>query len=495
MSDNHHKQHHQRYEKASEKSPPRLYLPDGTFIDIGADPGRSGRKDKLPMREIDFERLPDGRLAEIVEDPDDPKRTLLVVGRDDSYEVVESIRCEKEILVPISRQDELLRSVTLPRGVEAIRKRTEPGFIQSDDLVSLIFRFIQESIATDDLTVTMLTFFAVSTWFVDRLTVAPYLLVIGPPISGKTTLLNVLGLFCRRPLLVGDTSSAALYRTQSRIHPTLLLDESATQIGQSSSAQRHLLRVGSTHQGVARNGEIFDCFGAKVITALEPPNDSALISRCIPINMKIAIPQRRDLGGAEVQAHVDKIRQSLLRWRLNRWSSIRPVTVPGAESFSPRIQDLLSSLAAAAPPATGPILLLAYFKRIPEVVIEDRRTLLKRLLNSILSGMIHARINVTVDPTRSAYALVKNLTNNVNEELGLRGEQFQLSPEEVGHLLTALGLTNRDRTNSGMRLWLDSRSKMQIHLNQKHLGQEKLLMDCGPQIEKCPLCEEILSLV
>ena len=241
--------------------------------------------------------------------------------------------------------------------------------------------------------------------------------------------------------------------------------------------------------------EIFDCFGAKVITALEPPNDSALISRCIPINMKIAIPQRRDLGGAEVQAHVDKIRQSLLRWRLNRWSSIRPVTVPGAESFSPRIQDLLSSLAAAAPPATGPILLLAYFKRIPEVVIEDRRTLLKRLLNSILSGMIHARINVTVDPTRSAYALVKNLTNNVNEELGLRGEQFQLSPEEVGHLLTALGLTNRDRTNSGMRLWLDSRSKMQIHLNQKHLGQEKLLMDCGPQIEKCPMCEEILSLV
>ena len=122
MSDNHHKQHHRRYEKASEKSPPRLYLPDGTFIDIGADPGRSGRKDKLPTREIDFEQLPDGRLAEIVEDPDDPKRTLLVVGRDDSYEVVESIRCEKEILVPISRQDELLRSVTLPRGVEAIRK-------------------------------------------------------------------------------------------------------------------------------------------------------------------------------------------------------------------------------------------------------------------------------------------------------------------------------------------------------------------------------------
>ena len=153
--------------------------------------------------------------------------------------------------------------MTLPRGVEAIRKRTEPGFIPSDDLVSLIFRFIQESIATDDLTVTMLTFFAVSTWFVDRLTVAPYLLVIGPPISGKTTLLNVLGLVCRRPLLVGDTSSAALYRTLSRIHPTLLLDESATQIGQSSSAQRHLLRVGSTHQGVARNGEIFDCFGAE----------------------------------------------------------------------------------------------------------------------------------------------------------------------------------------------------------------------------------------
>jgi hypothetical protein len=493
MSENHHKKQRQRHAGTNEKSSPRLYLPDGTVIDIEADSGRSGCNGRLPTREIDFEQLPDGRRAEIVEDPDDPKRTLLVVGRDDSFEVVESIRCEKEILVPLSRQDELLRSVTLPRGVEEVRKRSEPGFIQSDDLVRLIFRFIRESIATDDLTATMLTFFAVSTWFVDRFIVAPYLLVTGPPVSGKTTLLKVLGLFCRRPLLIGDTSSAALYRIHSRIHPTLLLDESATQIGQSTSALRHLLRVGSTRQGVARNGEIFDCFGAKVITALEPPNDPALVSRCIPMKTKTAIPQRKDLDGPEVQVYVDKLRQSLLRWRLNQWSSIRPVTVPGAESFSPRMQDLLSRLAAAASSPMGHRVLLAYFKRIPEVVIEDRPTLLKRLLNSILSGMIHARINVTVDSARTACVLVKNLTNDVNEELGLRSEQFQLSPEEVGHLLTALGLNTRDRTSSGMRLWLDLRTKMQIHLNQKHIGQEKLLMDCGPQIEKCPLCEEILS--
>jgi hypothetical protein len=178
-----------------------------------------------------------------------------MVGRD-SFEVVESIRCKRDILVPLSRQDELLQSVTLPRGVEAVRKRTEPGFVESENLVRLIFGLIQESIATDELAGTMLTCFAVGTWFVGRLRIAPYLLVTDPPQSPKTTVLKVLGLFCRRPLFMGHTNSAALYRTQSRIHPTLLLEQSYTRIGRSSMAQRHLLRAGSTRQGMTRNGDL-----------------------------------------------------------------------------------------------------------------------------------------------------------------------------------------------------------------------------------------------
>ena len=115
---------------------------------------------------------------------------------------------------------------------------------------------------------------------------------------------------------------------------------------------------------------------------------------------------------------------------------------------------------------------------------------MQRLLNSILSAMIHARMDASGDRKCSAYTMIKNLTNNINEQLRLRGEETRLSPEEVGHLLTSLGLTNRDRTSAGVRLWLDSSAHRQIYLNWKTLGDEKLLGDYGPQVETCTLCED-----
>jgi hypothetical protein len=281
------------HKTSPEKPKLHLYRPDGSvhYIrpELSATKG-AGSSSALPTREVDFEQLPDGRLAEIIEDPDDPKRSLLAVGRDDSYELVKSVQSGKETLVPIPRQEELLRSVRLPRGIEGLRGMTTSGVVTRENVFFTVHNFIREHVAVKPEHAFVLTFFVVSTWFVDRMHIAPYLMIVGPPQSGKTTLLNVLALLCRRPLLIGDISSAALYRTVSRIHPTLLLDESTTQVGQSYRAQRHFLRLGSTRQGVARYGEMFDCYGAKVFAALEPPSDDALNSRSIIIPMLTANP-------------------------------------------------------------------------------------------------------------------------------------------------------------------------------------------------------------
>jgi hypothetical protein len=477
---------------SEEKSKLYIYLADESVHYIrpetSATPG-SRLSSGLPIREIDFEQLPDGRLAEIVEDPQDPKRTLLAVGRDGNYELVSSIKCDNEILVPIPRDDELLRHVALPRGVEEVRGRT--GVASPKILYSLLVNFIRERVAADPAQLFIVTSFIDSTWFSDRLEVAPYLLIVGPPQSGKTTLLNVLALFCRRPFLVGDISAAALYRGVSKIHPTLLIDESATQVGQSGHALRHFLRLSTTRQGVARQGGIFDSFGPKVFTALEPPNDAALNSRCIIVPMLAAGPEKKDLWKPDVRRYVDALRQGLLRSRLDRWASVEPARVPGSEALSPRAQDLLTSLAAAAPTQLERDFLLYYFQRTSADVDEDRRTIHSRLLNSVLLRVIHGRSELNInDPRVSSWFMVKRLTDIVNQELRLRGESLPLRPENVGHTLTALGLTHRERTRWGMRLWLDLPTRRRIHQNAKMYGQEELGLYYGPQLEECPLCSE-----
>jgi hypothetical protein len=477
---------------SDEKSKLYLYRPDGSVHYVRPEsPTEAGLRSSggLPIREIDFEEFADGRLAEIVEDPDDPKRTVLAVGRQGSYQLVRSVKCDKEILAPIPR-DEILREVPLPRGVQEVRDRD--GVVASREILYvLVLNFIRERVAFEPVHLFVVTSFIESTWFVDRLEVAPYLLIVGPPQSGKTTLLNVLALFCRRPLLVGDISAAALYRGISKIHPTLLIDESATLVGQSGHALRHFLRVGTTRQAVARRGEIFDLFGAKVFTALEPPDDAALNGRCIIVPMLAANPEKKDLRSPEVQRFVDALRQGLLRWRLDAWASIQPAKVPGSEALPPRTQDLLTSLAAAASTQLERDVLLQYFKETPANVDEDRRTVLSRLVNSILHKLIHGSTDVCVnDPRLATWIMQKDLTTTVNKELALRGERIRLGPEHVGHILTGLGLTNREKTNCGMRLWLDLRTLRRIHQNAKNYGQEELRLYYGPQLEACPLCSE-----
>ena len=79
--------------------------------------------------------------------------------------------------------------------------------------------------------VSLIAAFVVSTWFIEDLAVAPYLALVGPPRSGKTTLLQVLNLVCRRPLLTADITSAAFYEVYEKLTPTLLVDETPPAAG------------------------------------------------------------------------------------------------------------------------------------------------------------------------------------------------------------------------------------------------------------------------
>jgi hypothetical protein len=187
----------------------------------------------------------------------------------------------------------------------------------------------------------LLSCFVLSTWLVDRLPVAPYVALLGLPSSGKTTVLKILRLLCRRSLLTADITSAAFYRICDRITPTLLIDETAT--GREKQALFHVLRVGTNRDIVAfRGDQAFKAHGARVISRTELPEDEALNSRCLIIPLRRST--RTDLvrpTDPEILEAADELQRKLLCHRFKYYFSVNLPRILGDECIRSRARTFL----------------------------------------------------------------------------------------------------------------------------------------------------------
>jgi hypothetical protein len=320
-----------------------------------------------------------------------------------------------------------------------------------------------------------------STWFVDKLSVAPYLSVVGLPQSGKTTLLKVLSLVCRRSLLIADITSASLYRACTRFMPTVLIDETATMA--NDRRLRHILRSGTTREvGAMSRNHTFHSYGAKVISWLEQPNDPALNSRCILISMV------ESKSTTLINADEPKVRQlandlqaQLLQFRFDNYNRVQPIPIPGEEILRPRTRDLLRALAAAHADADRSYRLLKFFESAQAVPAEPLDPEHNAVLRALFS-LIHL-----AEDFNSCW--IGDLTQKVNFFLKLAGENLRLQPRKVGAVLTTLGFTSRTRTNSGWLLSLNQKDAERLHQLAASYGIDGI----GKRFQtipadKCSLC-------
>lgn len=223
-----------------------VLLPENPGLSHGGDannpfgvPSEESRGDTVT--EIDSAEMKDGALVELVEDSKDPRRTSFAVWRDGEVRFTDRIEQDGQVFVPFSRKNEVLRHVRLPSAALP--------YESSGALLRRLESFISQCVAIDKKQLPVLADFVLSTWFVDRFPVAPYLSVIGLPQSGKTTPLRVLSLVCRRSLLISDITSASFYHTCSRFMSTMLIDETGSI--RSNRTLRHLLRAGTTRDVLA----------------------------------------------------------------------------------------------------------------------------------------------------------------------------------------------------------------------------------------------------
>jgi hypothetical protein len=429
----------------------------------------------LLKHEVDFAELEDGTLIEMIEDPSNPANSLFAVYRNGSVQNAAMIECEDRMLVPFPREQTIFKHVRLPRGIAPYESPVE--------LLGGIATFIRDcvDVCVDD--ATLIAAFVMSTWFLERLQIAPYLALVGLPRSGKTTLLQVLNLVCRRPLLTSDITSAAFYEVYEKLSPTLLVDETLT--AGNRRELFHLLKTGTTRGSVTlRKGRSLKAFGPKVISCTELPKDAAVNSRCVIVSMQetdrtnLAKPmdkKMRDFAG--------DLQNQLLMYRLECFYSLRLTKVEGDERLHSRTRDLYQALAL---PLGNDSDLGKYFVHLFEKQQELNREPLSAASAALLR-FLYEWIHLHVTDGKCAQ---KELTIGLNLNLERMQESIRLNPHEVGRTLTSLGFTNRKRTNAGFILSLDLRTRKRIH-NLAH----DCAIDQGDQFQEedfrsgCELCQ------
>jgi hypothetical protein len=343
--------------------------------------------------------------------------------------------------------------------------------------------------------------FVLCSWFPDRLRIAPYLWLVGPLSTGKSTILKLLQALCRRAFLMGDFTAASLYQLPSLLSPTLLIDENDLEDSMLSAAIQRLLRIGNTPgTPVIRNGRAFDPYCVKVLASRQPPSDAALASRSIVIGTSPSTRPLAPLDAAAIERIALEFQPKLLMFRLQNFHNLHVSDVFSSwiDSMTHRIRDIADALAA---PMFGD-------------------TELENNLIAVLDQQDYdARIQQSLEPewlvTEALYALchqddarpyrfarktssilVGGIAKMVNQRMAERGEDVRIHAKRAGLILRALGIRTKPLGKLGRGIELNSVVREKVHKLSRQFGlnRQNLLSLVGDQQEyggaPCVLCEK-----
>ncbi len=451
----------------------------GNLVQPNESPGsfvasREKQPPHTPIR-IDFCVRPDGSLVELVYSKNRVKGGLsFLIWKAESVSIVDQFQHNGHVHTPPMIDERLLESLNLrlPSGVKAC---PAPG-----EFFFEVSQLIRSHVDLPESSYYLVAAFILSTWFVEKLAVAPYLWICGPPGSGKTTLLRLLHCLCRRPVLVAGSAPAWVYSLPALLRPTLLFDELQLDGTQHSHSLECWLRAGNAHGvPVGVRGELVDGFGAKVLCSRRPASDSALASRALHVSM---IPSHRNLDILDegvVQQIASDFQPRLLMFRLQHYREFRPWAV-NLLPISPRMGDLMCALLLPLKGHKVAIDLLfdALDEQLRQAVIEKVDEP-EALVIIALSAYCH--------DARFSAVLVGQFAAMVNENRRQAGEEADLKPRAVGSILKSLGLTTDKVSGLGRGLRFTTTVKRRIH----QLLQSYNLTPNDPLIRGCVLCEEL----
>lgn len=300
--------------------------------------------------------LPDGRIVELVYEPD-AKRTVLAVADGKQTEFVDRLDVgEGEHLVPIPASNNLIRH-------EAIMLPGRPqSYGDVGQLVGDIQQYFDRYVSLSDWFRTLAAYYVLFTWVYDAFQEVPYIRLQAEWGSGKTRALITIGsLTCRGFFASGASTVSPIFHTLDTFRGTLILDEADFRFSDQTAELTKILNNGNvqgfpvfrTTMTLKREFDprAFHVFGTKLVAMRKSFNDEALESRFITerldhVNMRPDIPL--NLPPTQ-RAEALSLRNKLLQYRFDHRLKLRADETLVDPSLSARTNQILVPLLSIVP--------------------------------------------------------------------------------------------------------------------------------------------------
>jgi hypothetical protein len=317
----------------------------------------------------------------------------------------------------------------------------------------------------------LVAFWAISTWFLEALTVFP-LLVISGPAHEAVVVLGVLKELCWSSTLLAGFRRANL--NQVRGYHSLLISEPYL----DNRTAALLGNLTNRHFILLEQGDVLHCAGSRAVYIGEDPaikriQHSICVNVTTPPHVDPPIPSQSQ------PKTIDSLRNRLLKYRNRNLDRVRSL------GFHPRglspeahaIANGLGSCVVDAPELQSELVTL--LRPQNQQQIADRSS----SVEAIVAGVVLAFCHQGKDEI-----YVREICAEVNRLLVARGETMQLTPEKVGHKLKKAGLFTRRLSPAGNGLTLDQATRIRVH----EVARAYLVEDSIPDTENlhCPLCSQ-----
>lgn len=284
----------------------------------------------------------------------------------------------------------------------------------------------------------LITFWAISTWFQDELTVFPCLAITGPA-HDAMEVLNILQGFCRMPLLVADFRKGDLVTLRHSCHTVLI---SEPNLNTRSAA----LLGNLTNRGfrVVADGGATDSSMSRAIYLGENPTTHKIQNSIrIHISPANAAPPAAPQGLREM---IERIPVHLAQYREKNLSYVQRSTwVP--YGLSPE------TAATAAPLGQGIVDAPKLWQKLVALLKTQDQQRLYEKSNTTEAIVVEATWAFIREGRKHAYA--GEIATKANSLRETRGETARLGSENVGRQLSKLGLHTCRISQAGNGLRFD----------------------------------------
>lgn len=390
----------------------------------------SERKDTGPTPTVS-RVLPDGRLIELLHDPERRATALAVSDGAGGAAVHDAVDlADGERLVPYAADNNLIATgcVLLPSAVG-------PAMPQAA-LVAEVQAFLHRYVDLSPAFEAIAAHYVLLSWVYDAFHELPYLRLRGDYGTGKTRALTAIGALCYKPFFASGASTVSpIFHVLDAFAGTLVLDEADFRFSDATAPLSKILNNGNmaglpvlrtmSNRHKELNPRAFRVYGPKLVAMRHGFADRALESRFLteetgqrPLRPDIPIQTPPAL-----HAEALDLRNALLAWRLSHRFKVRSDPGRSAAGVEPRLnQTALSLLSLMEDPALR--------AEVHAAMAREQRRVAAERAASPEGRLVQALAGLFADP-KEGRVTVSAVTEAFNA-LGGEGRTPPASPRQVG---------------------------------------------------------------